>query len=175
MKILMSLILLLSFSICYANNNKLDGFPFECGQNEALKINMISISKAILECNKLGLTAGENCNEDSECSSSCCDPSSGQCKIHNPTTNHFCSKQQGQSCKDNSYCAKEYRTKCFIVLNGHDHRGKETCALRCLTGLVDGLCTANICHPAKIPAIPDFDVNNPNRCDDAIDPSEIEF
>ncbi|CBW26371.1 putative exported protein [Halobacteriovorax marinus SJ] len=173
MKLMMSFIFLLSFYSSHANG--LDRSTFECAENEALKINMLSISKAVLECNKFGLSEGESCTQDSECSSSCCDSTQGQCKVHNPATKLFCSKPIGESCKDDSFCAKQRVTKCFIISTGQDAQGQKSCALRCFSGFVNGECSNNICKPAPSPSRPIFDINDPNRCDSAIDLDEVEF
>jgi hypothetical protein len=168
MKFALTMMFLLTSNFAQSNIDRLTNTgSFNCGEKEAIKINMQSISSATLECRKFGQSPGDLCGEDSECSSACCAPETGRCRIHDPASGQFCSKPAGQSCKDSSYCQTYPITKCIIALTGDDGFGHKTCALRCYTKSENGECINNFCTPPAQPRRPSFDINDPNRCDNA--------
>jgi hypothetical protein len=114
---------------------------------------------------------GEVCNSDFECSSLCCNQSTGACSVHiNDNENRvLCSKAPGQSCVMKEYCREENLSTCFIVNTGLDLQGQQLCSLRCYNVPTFGECINGICAPPPIPSVPIFDPTNPD-CTTAIDP-----
>ncbi|WP_372654942.1 hypothetical protein [Halobacteriovorax sp.] len=114
---------------------------------------------------------GESCSTDYECSSICCNQTTGSCAVHLNTDDQqvFCSKSPGQSCVAKEWCRQENVPNCFIVKTGADNTGQTTCALRCYNVPTFGDCTSGVCTPPDIPAVPSFDPSNPD-CSEAIDP-----
>lgn len=114
---------------------------------------------------------GQACGSDYECSSLCCNQSTGTCGVHINTDQEqkLCSKAPGQQCVSREYCRREHISECFIVRTGTNIQGGETCALRCYSVPKFGDCKNGICLPPLPNPVPQFDPNNPN-CEDAIDP-----
>ncbi len=114
---------------------------------------------------------GELCNSDFECSSLCCNQSTGTCAVHLNTEDQqvLCSKSPGQSCVMKEYCREENLTQCFVVKTGIDAQGQQLCALRCYNVPTFGSCINGICIPPDTPTVPSFDPDNPD-CSAAIDP-----
>lgn len=114
---------------------------------------------------------GEACTSDYECSSLCCNQSTGTCGVHinTDTEQKLCSKAPGQQCVSREYCRKEHIPECFIVKTGTSLQGGQTCALRCYSVPTFGDCRNGVCIPPLPKPVPQFDPNNPN-CEDAIDP-----
>nr|BDT28887.1 hypothetical protein BHI3_23530 [Bacteriovorax sp. HI3] len=112
---------------------------------------------------------GDVCSSDFECSSLCCNQSTGSCQPHNPsgTTPVLCSKTAGQRCVSREFCKPEYVATCKIVKNGTNADGTQACTLRCPAVETYGECTAGYCIPPAVPAIPAFD---PTDCSQAVDP-----
>lgn len=115
---------------------------------------------------------GDNCSSDYECSSLCCNLSTGSCAPHNPNgaSPILCNKTAGQRCVAREFCKPEYVETCKLVkLPGLSADGKVQCTLRCPSVLTYGECTAGYCVPPAIPASPTFDPANPD-CTNAVDP-----
>lgn len=114
---------------------------------------------------------GDNCSSDYECSSLCCNSSTGSCAPHTTTGTNpvLCNKSAGQTCVAKQFCKPEYVATCKIVKTGTDANGKVTCTLRCPAVETYGECTAGYCVPPAVPAIPTFDPSNPD-CSTAVDP-----
>jgi hypothetical protein len=112
---------------------------------------------------------GANCTSDFECSSLCCNQSTGSCAPHNPNGANpiFCNKNSGQQCVSKEFCKQESVVTCKIVKSGFNTDGTAACTLRCPAVLTYGTCTSGSCFPPKIPAIPPFD---PKDCSQAVDP-----
>ncbi len=112
---------------------------------------------------------GANCTSDFECSSLCCNQSTGSCSPHNPngTNPIFCGKFSGQQCVSKEFCRQEPIVTCKIVKSGFNLNGTQACSLRCPSVLTYGSCTSGICIPPVTPAIPLF---NPADCSTAVDP-----
>lgn len=115
----------------------------------------------------MGKPVGESCSSDLQCSTSCCNESSGSCSEHSPSEGLFCGKEVGQSCITNEFCKKEPVTICKIKKTGIDINGKVTCALRCETQQVHNTCSNFTCMPSENPPVPSFDPKNPD-CSNAI-------
>lgn len=114
---------------------------------------------------------GNNCTSDFECSSLCCNQSTGSCTPHDPnstTAPVFCSKTAGQRCVAKEFCKPEYVATCKIYkLPTPNPDGTVACTLRCPAIETYGECKAGICQPPAIPAVPIF---NPADCKDAENP-----
>jgi hypothetical protein len=115
---------------------------------------------------------GNNCASDFECSSLCCNLSTGSCAPHN--TNGaapiLCNKPAGQRCVAREFCKPEFVETCKLVkLPNLSPEGKVQCTLRCPAVSTYGECTAGFCVPPAIPPVPTFDPANPD-CSKAVDP-----
>lgn len=112
---------------------------------------------------------GASCTSDFECSSLCCNQSTGSCSPHNPNgTNQIsCNKTAGQQCVSKEFCQEVGVPTCKIVKTGFRADGKVACALRCPQVMTYGDCISGVCIPPVAPAIPAFD---PNDCSKAVDP-----
>lgn len=112
---------------------------------------------------------GANCTSDFECSSLCCNQSTGSCAPHNPngTTPIFCSKTAGQQCVSKEFCTQEPVVTCKVVKSGYKPDGTVACTLRCPAVMTYGDCKGGVCIPPVQPAVPAFD---PNDCSNAVDP-----
>ncbi len=115
---------------------------------------------------------GDNCSSDYECSSLCCNLSTGSCAPHNPngTAPILCNKTAGQRCVAREFCKPEFVETCKLVkLPNLSPEGKVQCTLRCPAVSTYGECTAGFCVPPAIPPVPTFDPANPD-CSKAVDP-----
>lgn len=113
---------------------------------------------------------GDNCTSDFECSSLCCNSSTGTCAPHNPNgaAPAFCAKTPGQACVAQEFCQPQYVATCKVVkLPVPNPDGSVACTLRCPAIETYGTCTAGRCLPPVIPPVPPFD---PANCTDAVDP-----
>jgi len=112
---------------------------------------------------------GANCSSDYECSSLCCNQSTGSCAPHNPngTSQFFCSKSAGQQCVSKEFCQQIAVVTCKIVKSGFKADGTAACTLRCPAVMTYGDCKSGSCVPPVQPAVPAFD---PNNCTQAVDP-----
>lgn len=112
---------------------------------------------------------GATCASDFECSTLCCNQSTGSCAPHNPNGSGqiFCGKSAGQSCVSKEFCAQEPVISCNIVKSGFKLDGSVACALKCSPVMTYGDCKAGTCVPPTQPAVPNFD---PNDCTKAVDP-----
>ncbi len=115
---------------------------------------------------------GFNCGSDFECSSLCCNLSTGSCAPHTQTgpAPILCNKPAGQRCVAREFCRPEFVATCKLVkLPGLSATGKPQCTLRCPSVETYGECTAGYCVPPAIPLVPTFDPENPD-CRNAVDP-----
>jgi hypothetical protein len=111
---------------------------------------------------------GDNCSSDYECSTLCCNQSTGTCAPHNPngTQAVACSKTAGQQCISKEFCKPEFVATCKVV-KGPIVDGRLTCTLRCPAVETYGDCRNGVCVPPATPPVPAFD---PNNCSNAVDP-----
>lgn len=114
---------------------------------------------------------GDNCSSDFECSSLCCNLSTGSCAPHisNGSAPILCNKTAGQRCVAREFCKPEFVATCKLVKLPNTADGKVACALRCPAVMTYGECTAGYCVPPVVPAVPPFDPANP-VCTNAVDP-----
>lgn len=112
---------------------------------------------------------GANCTSDFECSSLCCNQSTGSCAPHNPNGSNpvMCNKTSGQQCVSKEFCRQEAVVTCKIVKSGFNADGTAACTLRCPAVMMYGDCKNGSCIPPVQPAIPVFD---PTDCSAAVDP-----
>lgn len=171
-------LLLSSFQSCSSSS--------QCGSDSCC-INKRCWSKTIVsQCvedfdNFGDLAPGDSCTSDHQCASLCCNRTNGKCAVQDTTADPpvYCSKPAGQSCISKEFCQKYPVTRCFIVKTGFDAQGGETCALRCYNYEEFGDCVGSngqnnaICVPPQAPEQPVFNPSDPNRCDEAINESEV--
>ena len=149
-----------------------------CGPGECCFSNRCWSQDLVGQCTnststKGNLGTGEKCTSDFDCSSLCCNSTTGTCKIHiSNETDNLCSKVAGQSCVSEEFCKLEYITQCFIIKK-NDTNGSLSCELRCYSVPTFGNCVNGICHVPRTPIRPSFDLNAPDRCEDAIDEDDI--
>lgn len=125
---------------------------------------------------------GESCSSDYQCSSLCCNKTTGRCAPHDTLaeTPSLCSKAGGESCVAKEWCAKERVVTCGIVRTGTDKYGGVTCTKQCIPVSVHADCTSSdgitqgICVPPRQLYDVVFVEEDPNRCQDAISRSELE-
>ncbi|MDD4976691.1 MAG: hypothetical protein PHY93_20215 [Bacteriovorax sp.] len=112
---------------------------------------------------------GANCVSDFECSSLCCNQSTGACSPHNPNGINpiMCNKTSGQQCVSKEFCQQVAVVTCKIVKSGFKADGTAACTLRCPAVMTYGDCKGGACVPPSQPAVPPFD---PNDCSKAVDP-----
>jgi hypothetical protein len=165
-------VLLSSFQSCSSSN--------QCGSDECCIGKRCWDKSIVSQCVEdepsYGLAQpGESCGSDYECSSLCCDKTSGRCAVHDTLQSPpaLCSKPTGEKCIAKEYCQKVPVTRCFIINTGLDSQGGDTCALRCYTFEEFGDCEDGTCKPPIQPTLPQFDENDPNRCDNACEPPDF--
>ncbi|MBC7714099.1 MAG: hypothetical protein H7177_12220 [Rhizobacter sp.] len=113
---------------------------------------------------------GEVCSSDYECSSLCCNTSTGSCQPHNPngTVPVLCNKTAGQRCVSQEFCKPEFVATCKLTkLSTLNANGTVACAMRCPAISTYGSCTGGYCVPPAVPAIPKWDGVD---CTGAVDP-----
>jgi hypothetical protein len=113
---------------------------------------------------------GETCSTDLECSSLCCNRTSGLCAPHNtllaPAV--LCSKPIGDSCIAKEWCQKTTIVKCYVIKTGTDTLGNTTCRQQCYNVEQFGDCKNGICVSPPQDTIAPFDPNDPNACNNAV-------
>jgi hypothetical protein len=113
---------------------------------------------------------GETCSTDLECSSLCCNRTSGLCAPHNtllaPAV--LCSKPIGDSCIAKEWCQKTTIVKCYVIKTGTDSLGNTTCRQQCYNVEQFGDCKNGICVSPPQDTIVPFDPNDPNACNNAV-------
>ena len=115
---------------------------------------------------------GAVCSSDYECSSLCCNSSTGRCSVHvnNSQDQVLCSKSPGQTCVTKEWCRRDYVNTCYIVKTGISETGKQNCEIRCYQIPTFGDCVNGSCVPPQTPAMPMIDETVSDSCKDAIDP-----
>lgn len=129
--------------------------------------------------NEGNFPVGETCTSDYQCSSLCCQATTGRCGVHDSTLNPavLCQKSAGESCVAKEWCRKEPVVDCYVVSTGPNLQGKPTCALKCYNILRHGDCRNGTCIPPGSGTIEDFNPAEPDpyvRCQAARDPSTID-
>lgn len=113
---------------------------------------------------------GESCTTDLECTSLCCNRTSGLCAPHNNLLSPpvLCNKPSGDYCIAKEWCQKSPVVTCLVVKTGTDTLGKPTCRQQCYTTQEFGDCKNGTCVPPVQPTIPAFDPNAPGACNGAV-------
>lgn len=114
---------------------------------------------------------GDTCTSDLECTSLCCNRTSGLCAPHNTLLNPavLCSKPVGDFCIAKDWCQKSPVVKCLVIKTGTDSLGNTTCRQHCYNTEEFGDCKSGVCTPPVQPAIPTFDPNATGACNNAVD------
>lgn len=112
---------------------------------------------------------GTSCTSDFECSSLCCNSSTGTCAPHNPNgaAPAFCGKNSGQRCVAKEFCKPQIVAVCKIIKLPPLTDGTPQCTRRCTPTETYGACTGGFCIPPAIPPVPAYD---PADCSKAVDP-----
>ena len=113
---------------------------------------------------------GDSCLTDMDCSSLCCNRSSGMCAPHNTVLNPavLCSKPIGDFCIAKEWCQKTPVVKCLVVKTGTNALGEVTCRQQCYTTNEYGDCKNGTCVAPYQEVIPAFDPNADGACDNAV-------
>ena len=113
---------------------------------------------------------GESCLTDLECTSLCCNRTTGQCSPHNTinTPAVLCSKPIGDFCIAKEWCQKTTVVECYVIQTGNDTLGNPTCRQQCYNVEKFGDCRNGVCVPPPQTTISAFDPNDPNACQDAV-------
>ena len=113
---------------------------------------------------------GESCLTDMDCTSLCCNRTSGLCSPHNTILNPavLCSKPIGDFCIAKEWCQKTPVVKCLVVKTGTDALGNVTCRQQCYTTNEYGECKDGVCIAPYQETIPVFDPDAEGACDNAV-------
>jgi hypothetical protein len=157
------------------NNFKTCSTNASCGGNECCFNNRCWDQSLVSQCydnsniqgNK---QIGETCLTDMDCSSLCCNRSSGMCTPHNTVLNPavLCSKPIGDFCIAKEWCQKTPVVKCLVVKTGTNSLGEITCRQQCYTTNEYGDCKDGLCVAPYQEVIPTFDPNAEGACDSAV-------
>jgi len=160
-------VLYTNFKTCSSNSG--------CGGNECCFNNRCWDQTLVSQCFDSSSvqgnrTIGESCNTDLECSSLCCNRTSGLCAPHNSFLDPavLCSKPIGDFCIAQEWCQKSPVTRCLVIRTGTDPLGNVTCRQHCFTTMEFGDCKNGICTPPDQAVIPTFDPDDPDKCADAV-------
>ncbi len=161
-------VLYTNFKSCSSNSG--------CGSSECCFNNRCWDQTLVSQCFDSSSTqgnkiVGESCLTDLECSSLCCNRTSGQCSPHNTIVSPavLCSKPIGDFCIAKEWCQKTTVVKCLKVKTGTDPvTGSPTCRQHCYNNEEFGDCKNGSCIPPEQPIIPPFDPDEPGICDDAV-------
>ena len=146
-----------------------------CGGNECCFNNRCWDENLVSQCfdsstNQGNRPIGESCTTDLECSSLCCNRTTGQCAPHNTIVSPavLCSKPIGDYCIAKEWCQKTPVVKCYVIKTGTDSSGNTTCRQQCYTTQEFGDCKNGTCVPPVQETIPSFDPNASGACDNAV-------
>lgn len=160
-------VLYTNFKSCSSNS--------ACGSSECCFNNRCWDQSLVSQCFDNSSTQGnrpigDSCSTDLECSSLCCNRTSGQCAPHNTiiTPAVLCSKPIGDYCIAKEWCQKSPVVKCLVVKTGTDTSGNVTCRQHCYNTMEYGDCKNGTCTPPVQETIPTFDPNAEDACDNAV-------
>lgn len=114
---------------------------------------------------------GQTCSTDLECSSLCCNRTTGKCAPHNTSLNPavLCSKPVGEFCIAKEWCQKYPITKRLIVRDSPDpSTGAPRCYAYDYQSLEYGDCRNSVCVPPVQEALGSFDDTAPGACNNAV-------
>jgi hypothetical protein len=160
-------VLFSNFKSCSSNSS--------CGSSECCFNNRCWDQSLVSQCFDNSLSqgnrqVGQSCLTDLECSSLCCNRTSGLCSPHNSFLSPavLCSKPMGDFCIAKEWCQKVPVVKCLVVRTGTDVFGNVTCRQQCYTTEEYGDCKNGMCAPPFQEPIPVFDPNDPAACNNAV-------
>lgn len=146
-----------------------------CGSSECCFNNRCWDQSLVSQCFDSSSTQGnriigQSCTSDLECSSLCCNRTTGQCAPHNTVLSPavLCSKPIGDYCIAKEWCQKTTVVKCYVVKTGTDSLGNTTCRQQCYNVQEHGDCKNGVCVPPVQETIPAFNPNDPSACDNAV-------
>lgn len=94
------------------------------------------------------LGIGAACNNDLECTSMCCNGSTGTCSVNNLNlpTPVLCNKQPNQFCVADEWCSQTTVYDCYLIDDGLDDDGvTPLCHKQCFPRKAFGKCVNNKC------------------------------
>lgn len=160
-------VLFTNFKTCSSNAS--------CGGNECCFNNRCWDQSLVSQCYDSSSTqgnrnVGQSCTTDLECTSLCCNRTSGMCAPHNALLNPavLCSKPSGDFCIAKEWCQKSPVVKCLVIRTGTDPLGNTTCRQQCYTTEEFGDCKNGVCVPPVQESIPPFDPSDPSACANAV-------
>ena len=160
-------VLFTNFKTCSSNAS--------CGGNECCFNNRCWDEKLVSQCfdssNIQGnRQIGEGCSTDMDCSSLCCNNTTGQCSPHNTllSPSVMCSKPIGEFCIAKEWCQKVPIVTCLVVQTGTDALGNVTCRQQCYTTNEYGECKEGRCTMPFQAPVTSFDPDAPGACDEAV-------
>lgn len=134
-----------------------------CGGNECCYNSRCWSKDLVSQCvedsnNEGNRPVGDVCTSDYQCTSLCCNASTGRCAVHDNHQNPpvYCSKSAGETCVAREWCRKEPVVNCYNVSTGTNAQGVATCALRCYNSLQFGDCKQGKCTPPAAGVIDAF-------------------
>ena len=147
-----------------------------CGGNECCFNNRCWDQTLVSQCYDNSSTqgnkpVGDSCLTDMDCSSLCCNRTSGLCAPHNSLLSPavLCSKPIGDFCIAKEWCQKTPVVKCLVVKGPPDPAtGGATCYQQCYTTLEHGDCKSGTCVAPFQETIPVFDPAADGACDNAV-------
>lgn len=152
-----------------------------CGASECCYNNRCWSKDLVTQCvDQLPIVGnqviGANCTSDYECTSLCCNTSTGSCAPHNPNgvIPNYCSKSPGQQCVTKEFCRKDFVSDCKVTYTSLVKADGITrvCSLRCTPVENYGTCLGtgvrSTCVPPKPPRVPP--TAEVDACTGAVDP-----
>lgn len=165
-------VLFTNFKTCSSNAS--------CGGSECCFNNRCWDKSLVSQCYDSNSTngnrpIGDSCSSDMECTSLCCNKTTGLCAPHNTLVSPpvLCSKPIGDTCIAKDWCQKTTVVKCLVISTGTDPFGNPTCRQHCYNVEEFGECRMTgagqaRCVPPPQPPIPHFDPSNPDACAEAV-------
>lgn len=157
-----------NFKTCTSNTT--------CGGNECCFNNRCWDKSLVSQCFDASNTQGNrvvgaSCTTDLECSSLCCNTTSGTCAPHDTgaTPPVLCNKAVGSFCISKEWCQKSTVAKSLIVKNGTDPAtGAQLCRQLIYNTLEYGDCRNSVCVPPVQEVITPIDTTLPGACNNAV-------
>lgn len=152
-----------------------------CGASECCYNNRCWSKDLVTQCvDQLPIVGnqviGANCTSDYECTSLCCNTSTGSCAPHNPSgaIPNFCAKSPGQQCVTKEFCRKDFVSECKVTYTNQFKLDgiSRVCSLRCTPVENFGTCLGtgvrSTCVPPTAPKSPT--TAEVDACTGAVDP-----
>jgi hypothetical protein len=151
-------VLYTNFKTCSSNAS--------CGSSECCFNSRCWDSSLVSQCIETATQGnrpvGDACASDLQCSSLCCNTTSGLCSPHNTSVTPAvtCQKPIGSFCIAKEWCQQVPITSWILVKTGTNASGAVTCAPRSSTNLQYGECIAGTCTAPVQGVQPTFDTVN---------------